>query len=44
MVAVAAHAQSSRAEIEREEIVIPDFAASGYILDLGAVVGARSVD
>jgi ubiquinone/menaquinone biosynthesis C-methylase UbiE len=35
MVAAAARAQSSRAEIEREEIAIPDFAASGYILDLG---------
>ena len=35
MVAAAARAQSSRDEIEREEIVIPDFAASGYILDLG---------
>ena len=34
--AAAARAQSpARTEIEREEIVIPDFAASGYILDLG---------
>ncbi len=35
LAAAAARAQSSRAEIEREEIVIPDFAATGYILDLG---------
>src|SRR5215472_14997730 len=34
--ATAARAQSpARTEIEREEIVIPDFAASGHILDLG---------
>lgn len=37
MIAVAAaRAQSpARTEIEREEIVLSDFAASGYILDLG---------
>lgn len=34
--AAAARAQPPpRTEVEREEIVIPDFAASGYILDLG---------
>lgn len=35
MVAAAARAQSSSPAIEREEIVISDFASSGYILDLG---------
>ena len=36
LAAAAAHAQSTaRNEIEREEIVLSDFASSGYILDLG---------
>ncbi|HKE26804.1 MAG TPA: class I SAM-dependent methyltransferase [Bryobacteraceae bacterium] len=34
--AAAAHAQApARTATEREEIIIPDFASSGYILDLG---------
>ena len=36
LIAAAACAQTPvTTEVEREEIVIPDFAASGYILDLG---------
>jgi len=36
MAAAVAHAQSSsKTEIEREEIVIPDFPSTGYVLDLG---------